>query len=141
MYALSKSYGYNAEILKNVISTNERMPEIIVEKILNISPDMSQKIGILGLSFKQGSNDVRDSPALKIIQELLRIGHNKIFCFDPVSNNEFKSTYPTLEIQYCDKRDQLIEKADILVIVTAWDEFKELPLITTKPIVDCRYIL
>ncbi|HJK77488.1 MAG TPA: nucleotide sugar dehydrogenase [Methanocorpusculum sp.] len=141
MYALSKLYGYNAEILKNVISTNEKMPKIIVEKILNISPDMSQKIGILGLSFKQGSNDVRDSPALKIIQELLRIGHNKIFCFDPVSNNEFKSTYPTLEIQYCDKRDQLIEKADILVIVTAWDEFKELPLITTKPIVDCRYIL
>lgn len=70
LYAVSKSAGFDAQILHNVIATNDRMPQFIADRIeRHIGPDKTQTIGILGLSFKPGSDDVRDTPAAKIIRE------------------------------------------------------------------------
>lgn len=142
LYAVSRTAGFDAQILRNVIQTNDQMPAFIARKIIyTIGSDKEQAIGILGLSFKPGSNDVRDTPSAKIIRELLSLGYYRIYGYDPVANAEFQCYYDDLSISFVDTYEQLIEKSDALVIATAWPEFKDIRDRTSKPLVDCRYML
>ena len=141
LYAVSRTAGFDAQILKNVISINDHMPELITRKIVHtIGTDKSQTIGILGLSFKPGSDDVRDTPSAKIIRELIALGYTSIVGYDPVANDEFRRHYD-LPIQFADSYDQLLSQAQSLVIATAWPAFKDVRQRTTVPVIDCRYML
>jgi UDPglucose 6-dehydrogenase len=141
LYSLVKSMGFDAQILKNVIKTNDDMPKAIASRIAKTAgPD--KKIGILGLSFKPLSDDVRDTPSSKIIKCLQSDGYKNILGYDPVAVNEFKKHYLDLKgVCYCKDLPDIINKADVLVIATAWDEFKDIRSKTDKPIVDCRFML
>lgn len=142
LYAVSRTAGFDAQILKNVILTNDNMPEAMAGKIIrDIGPDKQQLIGILGLSFKPGSDDVRDTPSAKIIRQLMKHGYTRICGYDPVANAEFQRYYPDLSITFADNSQQLIADADSLVIATAWPEFKDIRTRTSKPVIDCRYML
>ena len=141
LYAVSKSAGYDAQILKNVILTNDNMPDVILRRIVSELRDKMSVIGILGLSFKPLSDDVRDTPAAKIINKLFENGYTEIYAYDPVAINEFNKYYPEYKIKYCGTIDELISKVDVLVITTAWDEFKKVPAMTDKTIIDCRFML
>jgi UDPglucose 6-dehydrogenase len=141
LYAVTKHNGFDAQILKNVISTNDNMPEFIVERIMRMTgADKNIKLAVLGLSFKPGSDDVRDAPSAKIIALLLQKGYSHICAYDPVANDEFKSHYD-LDITYYDDYDNLVKDADAFVIATAWPEFKDIRNRTEKIVVDCRYML
>jgi len=142
LYAVSRTAGFDAQILHNVIATNDNMPEFMAEKIIRAAgPDKSQTIGILGLSFKPGSDDVRDTPSAKVIRALLDKGYSHICGYDPVANAEFQRVY-NMPIDYADSYDELLRKAQILVITTAWPEFANVrELADGRPIVDCRYML
>ena len=138
IYALSKSKGFTPEILENTIKTNGDMHIFITNKITrNIQKD--DKIGILGLSFKPGSDDVRDTPAAKVINELIQQGYTNILAYDPLAVEEFKKYYD-FNIKYTDY-ENILEESDELVILTAWDEFRNVKNITDKAIIDCRYML
>lgn len=141
LYAVSKSAGYDAQILKNVILTNDNMPDVILRRIVSELRDKMSVIGILGLSFKPLSDDVRDTPAAKIIRKLLDNGYTEVYAYDPVAITEFKKYYQEYKIMYCETINELISKVDVLVITTAWDEFKQLPTMTDKTIIDCRFML
>ena len=139
IYSLTESKGFDAEILKNVIKTNDNISDFITDKITkNITKN--DKIGILGLSFKPESDDVRDSAAARIIKILLSRGYHNIIAYDPMAIEEFKKFYK-FDIDYFSSKEEIIELADELVILTAWDEFKNLDDVTEKMIVDCRYML
>lgn len=138
IYALSKSKGFTPEILENTIKTNDDMHIFITEKIIR-NIEKEDKIGILGLSFKPGSDDVRDTPAAKVINELIDRGYSNIIAYDPLAIDEFKKYYD-FDIKYADY-ENVLEESDELVILTAWDEFKEVKNITNKAVVDCRYML
>jgi UDPglucose 6-dehydrogenase len=163
LYAVTKSSGFDAKILKNVIETNDSMPEFIAERIVRAvnavfrgnesvicngtdsSSDSCEeakklKIGLLGLSFKPGSDDVRDAPSAKIIKALIARGYSNLSGYDPVANEEFKTHY-NLPVNYCDTLNEIIEESDLLVIATAWPEFKEVCAKQPKSVVDCRYML
>ena len=141
LYAVTKTAGFDAQILKNVIATNDHMPEFIADKIVrHIGDNKEQTIGILGLSFKPGSDDVRDTPSAKIVRELNRRGYNNIIGYDPVAIDEFKRKYTDLTISYVTSLDEVTTKADSLVITTAWPEFKDIDKKVNKPVVDCRYM-
>ncbi|MBP5359967.1 MAG: UDP-glucose/GDP-mannose dehydrogenase family protein [Bacteroidaceae bacterium] len=142
LYAVSRTAGFDAQILHNVIATNDNMPQFMADKIIRAAgPDKSQTIGILGLSFKPGSDDVRDTPSAKVIRALLDKGYTQIIGYDPVANAEFQRVY-SLPIAYADTYDALLSKAHTLVITTAWPEFADVrERADGKPIVDCRYML
>ncbi len=74
MYQKSTLKGYEPMILKNVISINNSMPDFMADKIMKVI-SKEDKIGILGLSFKPGSDDVRDSSSAKIIRILIDKGY------------------------------------------------------------------
>jgi UDPglucose 6-dehydrogenase len=141
LFSLVQNQGYEAKILKNVIAVNEQMPKVICSRILKTAK-VDQAIGILGLSFKPNSDDVRDTAAAKIINCLLEEGCSRLYAYDPVAIEEFKKHYPHLNsITYVDDYEQMLEKVDVLVIVTAWDVFKTIRSKTDKPIIDSRFML
>ena len=142
LYAVANSAGFDAQILKNVIKTNDDMPAHIAQKVAQcVGTDKQRVIAILGLSFKPGSDDVRDSPAAKIIRQLLLLGYTHILAFDPVANEEFKRYYGDLPIHYVDSYETIVNNADVFAITTAWPLFASIRQQTEKPVVDCRYML
>ncbi len=140
LYSQSEAKGFSPQILKNVINTNEKISRAIAEKIAK-GLDNSAKIGILGLSFKPNSDDVRDTPAAKIIKELNALGYKNIYAYDPIANAEFKRRYPEINIEYKESAKAVSDSSDVIAIVTAWDEFKVFKHVKDKKIIDCRYML
>ncbi len=141
LYAAVKAAGFDCEILKQVILQNSAMPEVAAERIIQSADGKAETcVGILGLSFNPGSDDVRDTPSAKIIEALNRRGWRNILAYDPVAMKVFQSQYH-LEYQCAETYEQILEDADLFAITTAWTCFKNLKRETGKPIVDCRYCL
>lgn len=140
LLAQAQAKGCEAKILKEVIDTNDRRPVTIARQIAKgLSTD--QTIGILGLSFKPLSDDVRDTAAYKIIKELNRMGYKNIVAYDPVANEEFASHYTDVTLTYESSAKAVYEQSAVVAIVTAWEEFREVPSYGDKKICDCRYML
>lgn len=140
-HAVAKSAGFDGQILKNVIDTNNHMPQATAEKIIKAAgSDKSTCIGILGLAFNSGSDDVRDTPSAKIIQALNEAGYTKIIAYDPVAMEEFEKNYK-LGCVCVQAYEDVLEQADVLAITTAWPMFSDVKERTDKPVVDCRYML
>jgi len=139
--AVTLSRGFTPRILEGVISLNNEMPELTARKITRAAGEKTEKIGILGLSFKPGSDDVRDSPAAKIIAALIQDGYVSIYTYDPLAMREFQNMY-RLSITYCMSAREVCETCGTVALVTAWEEFKgmdkEFP---DTRFVDCRYFL
>jgi len=140
LLAQSKNRGFEPQILKEVIATNENRPRTMAE-VISRGLNKKSRIGILGLSFKPGSDDVRDTPALKIIKELQKKGYNKIYAYDPAANREFALRYPDIKITILDSMKEIYDECDVLAIVTAWAEFRKIREYGDKRIIDCRYML
>lgn len=140
LLALSRSKGFEPGILTQVISTNDQMPERIAERIMK-QADQQARIAILGLSFKPGSDDVRQSPAAPILRILQQKGYHNLVAYDPVANSLFQHVYPDIALQYEDSMAQALHGAAFAVILTAWPEFADISQHTDAAIVDCRYML
>lgn len=140
LHSIAKSNGYDAKILKSNLDTNDRVKNFVVEKIMS-GASSSETIGILGLSFKTNSDDVRLSPPKDIIDMLISKGYKNIVAYDPMANRSFQEEYPHLKINYCSSLEEAVEKSDALAILTGWKEFKDQKeLINTKKVFDYRYI-
>lgn len=135
----AKEYGYDAKILKNVLNVNSEIKPHWIEKIKNDIPT-DKTIGVLGLSFKPESDDIRQTPALEIIKLLLDAGYKNIVAYDPMASELFDSLYH-LPISYAKSTDECVNKAEALVVTTGWKEFlANKDLIMQKKVYDMRYI-
>jgi len=141
-------YNSPFKILEAVIEVNEKQKLRAIEKLEQLIGDLKDKtIGVLGLSFKPDTNDVRESPALSIVPKLIELGA-KVKVFDPVAIEEFKKTikHLNLPIEYSTTAYECAENADALVILTEWNEFRFLDLqqikklMKTPALVDMRNI-
>lgn len=139
LLAQAEAKGYEPQILKNVIRVNEERPAAVARKIAD-GLEQDAVIGILGLSFKPESDDVRDTPAYKIMRELAALGYHKLAAYDPAAVEEFKKHYKDLEVVYMDSAAQVYDAADVIAVVTAWEEFMDVPGMGEKRVVDCRYL-
>lgn len=128
--------GVNAEILKYVMKVNSDILDFYVDKICN-ECDKSVKIGILGLSFKPNSDDVRDSKSAALIKKLLDLNYKNIYAFDVMANDIFQKTY-NFNITYCNSLESTLQNSEILIIATAWKEFHHIK--TDKKIYNLRFI-
>ena len=142
LYARSKAKGYEPKMLRETIAVNDAMPAAIASLVEDAcGNDTAKRIGFCGLSFKPGSDDVRDTPAAKIMAKLIDDGYTCVSGYDPLAIEEFDRWYD-LDVVFADSLEKLVEDADVLVIATAWPEFLEVPkLAGNKPIVDARYML
>lgn len=140
LLAQSEAKGYEPMILKHVIQMNEQRPSVIADNIAS-GLEKDAVIGILGLSFKPESDDVRDTPAAKIIQKLTQMGFHAFAAYDPVAAEEFQKHYPQLPVTIKQSAGEVYEAADVIAIATAWEEFRAVPAMGDKRVVDCRYML
>ena len=139
--AVAHSRGFTPRILEDVISLNHEMPDLTARAIVRAAGENAEKIGILGLSFKPGSDDVRDSPAAKIIETLIEDGYSDIYTYDPLAMKEFQEAYG-LPVTYCASAREVCEACETVALVTAWEEFKEVDKrFPDDTFVDCRYSL
>jgi len=131
---------FEPQILKEVIKTNKRRRDFLVAKLLD-EIDLNDRVGILGLAFKPDSDDIRESPSLYMIESLLAHGVKNLAAYDPLAVGNFRKAFQ-LPINYRDTLEELVEWADHLVILTAWQEFKaNRQLIARKKVHDFRYCL
>lgn len=139
-YALSERLGHPAKMLKEAIKVNDEMPAVIARRIeAKCGSSKDSVIGILGLSFKPESDDVRDTPSAKIIQKLISDGYKNINVYDPLAIDNFKKAFK-YDINFCFSRNELLDKSNVAVILTAWDEFKSIKSTADKPLLDFRYM-
>ena len=129
---MAEKAGTKATIVEAVIDVNEKQKMRIVEKLLKFLPDLKGKtIGLLGLAFKPNTDDVRDAPALTVIKEILVKG-GQIKAYDPEAMNEMRKHYP--EISYVASSKDAIKDVDALIILTEWNEFRNMNLDYIKSI-------
>jgi len=139
LYHFASTCGYDFKLLKGVISANKRQRELMVEKIKHHLGDLKGKtIGILGLAFKQNTDDIRKSPAIDIIQLLLKKGAH-IRCFDPLAMDNTEKILPNLT--YCRDEYETAQDSDALVIATEWNQFRNLDLLKIKKLLKTPILL
>ena len=121
----ASDYGYNTELLNAAVNVNTRQRVIIIEKLQQELKILKGKvIGLLGLTFKPDTDDMRDAPALNIIEQLNRLGA-KVKAYDPiVSASGLSHGLSGVLIETDPQR--LADACDALVIVTEWQEFLKL---------------
>ena len=139
LYHFASTCGYDFKLLKGVISANKRQRELMVEKIKQHLENLKGKtIGILGLAFKQNTDDIRQSPSIDIIQLLLKEGA-QIRCFDPLAMENTRKFLSTLT--YCQDEYETAKDSDALVIATEWNQFRNLDLLKIKKLLKSPILL
>ena len=118
-------YGYNAELLKSAVSVNKRQRLMLLEKLQHELKILKGKtVGLLGLTFKPDTDDMRDAPALDLIEQLNRLGA-KVKAYDPiVSQSGLSHGLSNVIIET--NAEMLADGCDALVLVTDWQEFLKL---------------
>jgi len=123
-------FGVETRIVDAVVEANERQREAMIPKIEKMLGTIEGKrIGILGLSFKPETDDMRESPAIDIVKTLKKKG-GVVRAFDPVAMDEARHCLP--EIEYAEDEYDAIRDADILVIITEWNQFRALDMEKVK---------
>lgn len=128
----ARQENYIPKLFEEVIAVNERQKNVIVQKIESVyGPDLTGKtFAILGLSFKPHTSDMREAPSLHVVPELLKRGA-KLRVFDPKAMGEAKE-YFNDGIVYCDSPEHATEGSDAFVVLTEWDDFRSLDLLSVK---------
>jgi UDPglucose 6-dehydrogenase len=123
----ARELGHELSIVEATIRVNQRQRERMVEKIVTaLEGDVAGKtVGVLGLSFKPETDDLREAPAIDIVRELLRRGA-KIRAYDPAALAQAGRLVP--EMTLCKDAYEAVEGAEAMVIVTEWNEFRMLDL-------------
>ncbi len=135
--------GYDSLLLKSVIEVNERQPLRMVQILKNrLSNIKGKKITVLGLAFKNDTDDIRESRSIPVIRELLDSGA-RVSAYDPMANENMRMLFN--DIEYHISALEALRGADACLIMTEWDEFrsldKEFDGMKNKLIIDGRHML
>ena len=125
--AVAKESGYDFRLLEEVIRINEEQRQRFLRKVRSVLWTLrGKRLGVLGLAFKGGTDDIRESPALMLVQELVREGC-RICAYDPAAMERAKEVLGN-NIELADDAYQAAQDADAVLILTEWEEFAALDL-------------
>jgi UDPglucose 6-dehydrogenase len=142
LIAAAREVGYEPELLEAVVAVNDRQPERLLA-LLDAHVDVrGERVAVLGLSFKPGTDDVRNSRALPAI-EGLRERDADVVAYDPVAIEAMRERVP--DIAYADSAADALSGAAGAVVLTAWDEFAaldgEFDAMERKVVIDGRHVI
>ncbi len=143
---IAKTYGYDFQLVNTTVEVNELQKLKMVEKIgLLLGVDHSAQnafkdytLGILGLAFKPNTDDMRESPSITIINELLEKGA-RIKAFDPIAMENARKIFGN-RVHYCQDEYETAEGVNCLVILTEWNQFRKLDMNKMKAIMKDLYL-
>lgn len=126
--AVARECGYDFRLLEEVMRINSEQRQRFVRKVRSALWTLKGKrLGVLGLSFKGGTDDVRESPAISIIEMLLAEGC-EVQAYDPAATERAREVLPKRGITYVGSSYEAAEGADALLVLTEWECFKQLDL-------------
>lgn len=129
---LAKQNGYRLKTVEAAVDVNSEQKTKLFRKASDrMITFKGLKIAILGLTFKAGTDDLREAPSKDNVKLLLESGADSIYAYDPVGMDNFKKLYPT-ELNYVETPEDAIKDANICFIFTEWDEIKALTPNTYK---------
>jgi UDPglucose 6-dehydrogenase len=117
--------GYNAQLISSVEKVNADQKNILFKKVVQkFGTDLTGKtFAIWGLSFKPGTDDMRESPSINLIHSIIKNG-GKVNAYDPKAVGQAKFYLDTLEVNYCKDKYSALENTDAVILVTEWKEFR-----------------
>ncbi len=141
----AETEGVKQRIVSTVVEVNDRRKEGLADRVREaLGGNLEGKrIGVLGLTFKPNTDDMRDAPSIPLIEGLVA-GGASVAAFDPVGREQAEKLLPSID--YASSAEEVADGADALVIVTEWDEFRALDLadiagrMRGKMLVDLRNI-
>jgi UDPglucose 6-dehydrogenase len=140
-------YGYDARLLKAAVSVNQQQRTLVIQKLQSSLKILKGKtIGLLGLTFKPDTDDLRDAPALDIIQILIELGA-KVKAYDPIVSSQSLPHPYLANVNLVDSPQTLATDSDAIVLMTEWSEFQDInyqhlaKLMRSPIVVDCRNFL
>jgi len=120
----AEELGYDPMLLNAVIEVNEEQPMRMVKLLVEHIGDLrNRRIAVLGLAFKNDTDDIRESRSIPVIAELLNLGA-QVSAYDPLAELNMRKIFP--EIDYCESALDALNGADACLIMTEWDEFRSL---------------
>ncbi len=135
----AREAGYDFKIVGAVCEVNQAQRRVMTDKIVRLAgPVAGKRIGFLGLTFKPNTDDMRDAPARDIIAELIGQGAT-VQAYDPAGMEEAAKVLP--EVIYCADAYQVAEGADALVLITEWNQFRNLDLERIKSLMNSPVFL
>jgi len=138
MINIARDYGVDLKIVNATVEVNESQKELMLQKIKSsLGPLKGKTIAVLGLSFKPNTDDIRESPALCVIQSLLKKGA-KVKAYDPAGMQAAQKALPA-EVKYAKDAYDAASGADALAIFTEWNEFRNLDLERIKKLLKEPY--
>ncbi len=124
---IAEEHNYTAKLITSVEDVNDAQKHVIAKKVIDrFGEDLTGKtFGIWGLSFKPGTDDMREAPAIYTIKELISRGA-KIKAFDPKAMEEAQTHYlkGITGVEYLSSKYSVLENADALILLTEWKEFR-----------------
>ncbi len=141
---IAEEAGYGFSLLEGVITVNTEQLDRVARKITGLIVVPGSTVAIWGLTFKANTDDLRDSPSLAIVERLLALGIS-VRAFDPTCS-ELKAGIPST-VELTESPQEACRGADVLAVLTEWDDFKWIrpeevaPLMTGRRIVDARNLL
>ena len=125
---IAGEYGYQARLLEASLAVNRMQRTLVIQKLQEkLFILKGRTIGLLGLAFKPNTDDLRDAPSIQIAEKLLQMGA-RVRAYDPIAMHACQQQHPELRLMYTPDAISLANKADALVVVTEWPEFRELDL-------------
>jgi UDPglucose 6-dehydrogenase/GDP-mannose 6-dehydrogenase len=122
-----KRVGSPMQLLDAVMQVNEQQPQQVLSLLKKHFTSLQGiRVAVLGLAFKPGTDDTRESPAIPLVQCLFVQGAD-IRVYDPVVKYEALKLFDNHDVVYCDSLHQAIEDVEVIVLVTRWEEFKQIP--------------
>jgi UDPglucose 6-dehydrogenase len=142
LVAHGEAVGTSLPLLRSVLEVNERQPLVLVERLRQHLDPAGRRIVVLGVAFKPGTDDVRESPALKLVPALLDAGA-QVVVHDPVALDNARTAFGSLPVAYVDDLPLAVAEADAVLLVTAWAEYREVPRLVRPGtvIIDGRRLL
>ena len=136
----AKSVGINPILLDAILEVNKNQPYRMVELAKEVLGELRGKtIAILGLAFKSDTDDIREASSIPIVNALL-MENSAIKAYDPQAMENAKKIFSG-SITYCSSKEECLQGADLCMIVTEWDEFKQIDFSKIKcPVIDGRRI-
>jgi UDPglucose 6-dehydrogenase len=130
--------GARMELLDAVLRVNSRVREELLEEFCRQQPPPA-RVAVLGLAFKPGSDDVRDTPSAFFVRELIRRQY-AVVAYDPLAMKAFDEVWG-MPVKYAGSMDEALAGADAALVLTGWEQFRDLRGRTEPRIHDWRYLL
>lgn len=138
---IAEEHGEHISLIEATVKANEKQKLRMVDKVVSAMDEIEgKKIAVLGITFKPNTDDMREAPSLVVLPELVKRGAH-INIFDPAGEKEGTWRFEEIinDITFCEDEYKAIEEADAVILMTEWNQFRQLDMERVKKIMHNRY--